>query len=275
MLISASELISQSWSFYFNGKNFKQYIPYVGLTVLLAVGIVGIPGALIYLAATSGLIIVWVVAILAVIAAFCFSIYGGLWLQVAFLKAIKNILENKSVSVKTVLKDTRKLILPYFGTSLLQAILILAGFLFFFIPAIVLSVWFCFARMVSVFEEPKEGAAALRMSKTMVAGRGWSIFWRWFASYFVAILALGIISYVISLAFPGHTEPSRMMLNSYSSGNSPFSTLMSSYSSSYIWSTRDIAYQIASNVVALIMSPLLLAIGVILYKSAKENPVNR
>lgn len=273
MLISASELISQSWKFYFNGKNFKQFIPYVGLSLLLGVGIFAIPAGLIYLAFVTSMIIVWVVAILSVIVALCFSIYGGLWLQVAFLKAIKNISDNKVVSVKNVLKDSKRFILPYFGTGLLQSVLILAGFLFFFFPALVLSLWFCFARMVTVFEEPKEGAAALRASKAMVAGRGWGILWRWFASYGVAIIALALVSYLISLAFPAaDPETSRTMLNDYSS-NATLSTFISPYSGANMWSARDIAYNVATNVIALIFSPMLLAIGVILYKSAKENPV--
>jgi len=272
MLISVSELISQSWGFYFNWKNFKKFMPYIGIMLLVGIGIFLIPAALILLALfikSSVTIVVWILAILAIIAAICFSIYWGLWIQVAYFKALKNILENKPAGIKQMLKESKERILPYFGTSILMTLLVLAGFFLFIIPGIILMVWFSFSHLVTIYEAPKEGAAAIRESKKLIAGRGGKIFWRFFVPWFIFLIAIGIISYLVSLPFGG--AESRVMVTD---PNDPFAAFSSGYSSD-IGTTKELVINLTSNLLAFVFSPLLNVIGIILYKSAKENPISQ
>jgi hypothetical protein len=42
--------------------------------------------------------------------------------------------------------------------------------------------------MAVVYDEPKEGAAAIRISKSLVKGRWWGMLIRWFFAYLVPVL---------------------------------------------------------------------------------------
>jgi hypothetical protein len=267
MLISASQLIGQSFRFYFSAKNFKQVMPYIGLLILLVVISLGVPITLALLALTYNQVLLWVLVFITALAGICAMVYGSLLFQIALFRAIKNVLDNKTVSIKTNLKTSQTLILPYFGTSLLQGVLIFLGYLFFIIPGIVLTVWFSFAKLVSIYEPNKEGAAAIRASKVMVAGRWWGILWRWIAPYVVLYLFIMVFSWVLSLPFQGlsvSAQPQSLIsdfgVDPKIMGLSPFE------STKTMWTTGEIANNIITNLLSIVFTPLLLAINVLLDK---------
>jgi len=85
---------------------------------------------------------------------------------------------------------------PYAWISILVGVITFVGFILFFIPGVIFSIWFSFAFFTLVVEN-KRGFAALAASREYVRGYWWPIFWR---SLFlmlvllVAIAALGLLS---------------------------------------------------------------------------------
>jgi hypothetical protein len=62
---------------------------------------------------------------------------------------------------------------------------------------------YAFAEMAVVYDEPKEGAAAIRISRSLVKGRWWGMLGRWIVSFLVPVMIIMIIGYIFSLAFKG------------------------------------------------------------------------
>lgn len=201
MLISTGELVSQSWRIYL--KNLKNLLPYVGLNILLVLVSFGVPVGIFFLANRTNSPALIALGVILYIIGICIAVYGGLWIHVAILKAAKNAVDNKLMSISEVLKKSRSLILPTLGTSLLKVVLIYLGFIAFIVPGIIMLVRYAFAEMVVVYDEPKEGAAAIRMSRAMVAGHWWGMLGRWIVVYIIPVIVIMIIAYLFSLAFKG------------------------------------------------------------------------
>jgi hypothetical protein len=125
MLISTTQLISQSWKIYF--RNFKTLMSFIGIQILLVIVAFGVPGGLFYLASKTSSGFLMILGIISYVLGICASVYGGLWINVATSKAAKNAIENKAMSVLDVFKKTRSLILPTFGTTLLKVALVYLG----------------------------------------------------------------------------------------------------------------------------------------------------
>jgi hypothetical protein len=201
MLISTTELISQSWKIYF--KNFKTLVSFIGIQILLVVVAFGVPGGLFYLASKTSSVFLMILGVITYVLGICASVYGGLWINVATSKAAKNAIENKVMSISDVFKKTRSLILPTFGTTLLKVALIYLGLIAFIIPGIIMLVTYAFAETAVVYDEPKEGAAAIRLSKDLALGRWWRMLGRWLAAYLLPIIVTSVIAYLFSLSFKG------------------------------------------------------------------------
>jgi len=77
-------------------------------------------------------------------------------------------------------------------TTILTGVVIFVGFLLLIIPGIIFSIWYLFAVMISVVEG-KSGGDALRRSKELVRGRGWTVFMRIVVAYlFVLLISLAL-----------------------------------------------------------------------------------
>lgn len=176
---------------------------FIGIQILLVIVAFGVPGGLFYLASKTSSGFLMILGIISYVLGICASVYGGLWINVATSKAAKNAIENKAMSVLDVFRKTRSLILPTFGTSLLKITLVYFGLIAFLIPGIIMLVTYAFAETAVVYDEPKEGAAAIRMSKDLVFGRWWGMLGRWLVAYLLPIAVISIVAYFFSLSFKG------------------------------------------------------------------------
>lgn len=101
------------------------------------------------------------------------SVIASLWSSVALIFAIKE----KDIGIKEAFARGWHKIISYWWISILLAFLVLGGFLLFFVPGIILSVWFSLALYILVAED-KKGTNALFRSKQLVSGKWWTVFWK-------------------------------------------------------------------------------------------------
>jgi hypothetical protein len=121
----------------------------------------------------------------------------------------------------------------------------LGGTLLLIIPGIIFAVWYSFTSYAVIFEVLK-GLNAMRASKSLVVGRWWPILWR----LAVATLVFGFLNSVLSyvLAYIIRMLPLPMFIQSASAS-------------------------VLASLVSAIIAPLSAGAILILYLSAKQNPV--
>lgn len=115
------------------------------------------------------------------------------WLTANLVFSVKN--REKKIDFKEALKSGTKWILPLFWLSILSSIVVLGGTMLLIIPGIILSVWFCLASYVLIYED-KRGMEALLKSKDIISGNWWSVFWR-----MVIIFVIGLLIFLPFLFF--------------------------------------------------------------------------
>ncbi len=91
-----------------------------------------------------------------------------------------------------LLSEGWRKIIPYWWIMFLQGLIITGGYVLFFIPGLIFSVWFSLTIFVLVAEDIK-GMDALLKSKEYVKGYWGSVFWR--------LLFLLILNYLIAFMF--------------------------------------------------------------------------
>lgn len=243
MLIPAGEIIKQSWQTY--TQQFKKLWPYMLFLFIpnLVLGLTGV--ASLYLdkyASTGAFVLTNNIIVFAILVA---GIIFTMWASMALAKYLGQLITKKPVDgYRETFSATSHLIWPVIYTSLLVALIVLGGTILLIIPGIIFSIWFCFTYYTILFEE-KRGVAALTASKSLVVGRWWSIFWRLFAPGFFYAIILMIISYFLS-------SIEKLFLTGFS----------------YL-----IVNGIVSSVISVVISPLTALTTILLYFSAKENPV--
>lgn len=203
----------------------------------------------------------------------------SIWLSVALTKAVADILENKpNQDWKTTFRSISPVVWPAIYTSLLAGIIIFGGTLLFIIPGIIFSVWYMFSTY-AVILDGKKGREALRMSKSLVTGRWWRILWRAAAP----ALLFGFVAYLIILAalVPLNWSSFSASLNS---ATTPVPTNLYSTSSDqleHLFSSVDqlpspgltIINNLITSIVYMLLIPLSTTAILMLYMSAKENPI--
>lgn len=243
MLILAGDIIKQSWRTYV--QQFKKLWPYMLFLFIpnLVLGLTGV--ASLYLdkyASTGAFVLTNNIIVFAILVA---AIIFTLWASMALAKFLGQLITKKPIDgYRESFSATSHLIWPVIYTSLLVALVVLGGTILLIIPGIIFSIWFSFTYYTIVFEE-KRGVAALSASKAMVVGRWWAIFWRLFAPGFFYALILMIASYFLS-------SIEKMFLGGF---------------------TYLIVNGIVSSILSVIVSPLTALTTILLYFSAKENPV--
>ncbi len=103
------------------------------------------------------------------------SFVSQLWSQVALLYAIKDREEN--IGIKESYHRGWGKITSYFWISFLSGFIIAGGAFLFFVPGLILFIWFSLASFVLISEN-KKGWSALMASKGYVRGNWWQLFWR-------------------------------------------------------------------------------------------------
>ncbi len=124
--------------------------------------------------------------------------------------------------------------------SIMTTIIVFAGTLFFIIPGILFSVWYLFGSIALVLDNQRS-FAALRMSKSLVMGRWWKVFFAAVVPTIAISLGLivleGLISFVFSLFAP------------------------------------DLVIDLITASISFLFVPLFLAIYTILYIELRRNPL--
>lgn len=244
MLIKAGEIIGNSWQYF--AENFKKIAPYMAYLLIpnFVLGFAGIASLYLDRYATSDAFVMTNNII--VLAIFVASIIFMLWVTMALAKNLGSIVTKKPfLGYKESFSATSHLIWPIIYTSLLVVLIVMGGTILFIVPGIIFSIWYCFTYYAILFEE-KRGVAALSASKSLVSGRWWKIFWR--------LLAPAIFYSVIFVVIS-------------SAATSLLKLIMP------IDFTFLIINGIVTSILSALVSPLTALTTVLLYFSAKENPV--
>ncbi len=142
----------------------------------------------------------------------------SLWSFVSLLYAIKE--RTEKTGVKESFKKGWCKIISYLWIWILTNSIITGGFALFIVPGITFAVWFILAPYVLITEDLK-GMNTFFRGKQLVAGKWWSIFWRF--------LIIVIIIYVIILLSPFFIDKIAVFFFGYSSVGGYFNGLLSGF----------------------------------------------
>jgi len=245
MLIGIIDIIKNSVEFYIkNWKKFVIYLPILFIPTLILVGL-GIFSVNYGFLTESLQITSTILVVVASIAGVLFNI----WVTIALSQTLKNIHHNEPVTDwKKTISDNSYLIWPVLLTSIMTTFLVVIGSILFLIPGVLFFIWYVFTFHAVIFDN-KHGVEALRASKELVVGRWWKIFWR----IVIPGLAFGILLAILNniLMFPVN----------------------------YYLVTDTIPYKIAVSILSaitnILITPLVSYSIIILYFSAKENPLGQ
>src|SRR3989339_248756 len=104
---------------------------------------------------------------------FVVLIIAGLWSQIALLCAIKE--REQDIGIKEAFRMGWHKIISYYWVSILSTFMVLGAFLLFFVPGIILAIWFSLALYILIAED-KKGMNAFFRSKQLVSGKWWTVF---------------------------------------------------------------------------------------------------
>ncbi len=144
---------------------------------------VGVIGVIIGLVSKSP-ILIGVLIILAIIFFFV-SIFVQTLMNIALIASIVYYREDRSL--KELIQASFKKVLPYFWVSVLSALIVFCGYIFFVIPGIIFAIWFAPAVFVLI-GEGTGGMNALLKSREYVRGYFWAVFLRYLFLVFLFIV---------------------------------------------------------------------------------------
>jgi hypothetical protein len=182
-LLGIQDHFKVSWELF--KKTFLSYLKLVGIGIGLffVIGIVGLIIALPLLLSSGGsapslfsnpspgqiagivLVILWaIVSALAILAYLLFLPLANVL-----------ILDSKDkVSLETLFKKTKRLLVPYLLVSIVVGLLVAGGWILFVLPGLVISLLFIFVAYIFVLED-KHGIAALKRSYQLVKEHFWAV----------------------------------------------------------------------------------------------------
>lgn len=243
MLKTPSEIIKGSWELY--AKNWRKFVPFLILLLLPSLILSALGAISLYLevyipksSAISNIII---------LAVFAASMLFAFWASISLTRAMADANANQSFDWKNIFSTSSGLIWPVLIASFLVGLIVLGGSLLLVIPGLIFAIWYNFTFYTVIFENTR-GLNALRASKSLVTGRWWAIFWRWLAPGIVFSALSFVIFYILSFLLK--LIPMPMFLQSS-------------------------VVSLASSLVNIAVSPLLAGAALILYQSAKQNPVGQ
>lgn len=180
-----TDLLKESWRIY--TQNFKHFLKLVGVGFLFLMGLI-LPGSVLLalLFKTHSFILLGISGIVLVLAIIAIQ----LWIQISVLRLIKLVTDGENApGIRTLLAQTRPLILPYIALSTISFFLILGGYMLLVIPGIFFSIWFGFGIYVFI-DEGKRGMNALLTSKDYIEGFVLRVLIRWV----IFAVLIGILS---------------------------------------------------------------------------------
>ena len=243
MLKTATELVVDSWSLY--TKNWRKFLPFMVLLFLPTLILSALGTITLYLSAylpSSSL-----ASNIVILIVFAASLVFAIWVTIALTRTIYACLLAKPTEWRETFSSSNSFIWPMIFTTFLVGLIVLGGTLLFIIPGIIFAVWYSFTSYTVIFEGAK-GLSALRASKSLVVGRWWPIAWR----ILLAAVVFGFLNSVLSnmLAFLIKLLPLPMFIQSASAS-------------------------VFASLVGALIAPLSAGATLILYQSAKQNPVTQ
>ncbi|OGH91964.1 MAG: hypothetical protein A2534_01220 [Candidatus Magasanikbacteria bacterium RIFOXYD2_FULL_39_9] len=242
MLKTATEIVSESWHLYAN--NWRKLVPYLAIIFLptLILSLLGVVSLYleVYMPQSSMATNLLIMLVLAA------SFVLNLWASIAIAKALSaHILGQQPTAWKETFTSSSHLIWPLIYTSIFMGLIVMGGFILLFVPGLIFAVWYNFYFYSLIFEN-KKGMSALAASKALVVGRWWPIAWRLVAPTFI----FGVLNLALVMGL---------------------STLVKLLSlSQFIEMT---ASSTLTSLAGVITAPLSMGAALILYYSAKQNPV--
>lgn len=119
--------------------------------------------------------------------------------QTALLFAIKE--KEQDMGIKKAFSEAWHKIISYYWISILSTFLVVGGFLLFFVPGIILSIYFNLAFYVLI-AEGKTGMNALFRSRQLVKGKWWTVFLR---QTLIALMVMGVGMILYFIPWGGKT----------------------------------------------------------------------
>ncbi len=243
MLKTATELIVDSWNLY--TKNWRKFLPFMVMSflptlILSALGTLSLYLS-VYLPSSS------LASNILILVVFAASLVFAIWVTIALSKTIFDCLLAKPTEWRETFSASSSLIWPVALTSFLVALSVLGGTLLLIIPGIIFAVWYSFASYAVIFDGAT-GLNAMRASKSLVVGRWWGIAWRVLG----AAVVFGFLNSALAslLTFLTKFLPLPMFIQSA-------------------------APNVFNSLTSAILAPLATAAILILYQSAKQNPVTQ
>lgn len=242
MLVTPSDLIRDSYDLCV--KNWKRLVVYLILLAAPSIVMMLVNILMYYATGYSSIlnILIRILSLLVTIAAGVFTLLVAL----ALTKEVKSIWQKQpAVEWKTALMGCLDILWPAIYTSIFVSLIVFAGCLLLIVPGIIFMVWYIFTIYILVFEG-KKGVEAMKASKQLVVGRWGAIALRFFGPVLLFTVAIMIAQYIVMY---------------------PFAHFINSYIAFFVIST------LVSTILSSVMTPLMMAVGVMLYASAKENPI--
>lgn len=243
MLIGVSELITKTWQIYrASGKVIVTYIAFFFLPplILFLAGLVSVyigeRSNTLNIVTNIGLLVLMVVAGL-----------FAIWNSVALTNTIGMIVRGQTVlSWKQTLLSVRRAVWPVITVGVVVSLIIFGGTILLVIPGIILLVWYAFTYYRIILDGYPGISAALRDSKQLVRGRWFDVAIRLAVPTVLFAFCSGLLRGLIAAALiftPTSAFVDRVTLN-----------------------LLGAAIQAA-------IAPLSIIAGVLLYQSAKDNPL--
>ncbi len=184
MLMSPIEIIKTTWRVY--TENFKLFIRVTAWGVLpaLALSLIALIHKLVGVAFYNYSVMLY-------LALSALSAIIVIWIQIVIIRLINSGLTHQTIN----LKETKSLawhdVVSYFWVSFLTSLAIAVGLIALVVPGLIFTVWFAFATTIFAIYHLK-GRAALIKSKSLVAGRFWSVALRLAIPYLLYVIVIGV-----------------------------------------------------------------------------------
>lgn len=174
-------LLKRTWAI------FKKRVWTLLLIVIIGVVLIGVPSAIFIgigiflsksIAAFKAIIISITLSISGIVALFFAILF-----QIAFLIAVAD----HNIGVKESFIRAKSKVFSFLWLTILMCLIITGGYILFFVPGIIFTVWFFFALFVFIAEDVR-GMDALVKSKHYVKGKWWGVFGRVFALWLTSVV---------------------------------------------------------------------------------------
>jgi hypothetical protein len=171
-------------------KNFSLYVGILAIPFLFSL-ILLVLTALIENFELSGL---WVILSIVVLILFSLGLFVlNIYAIVALMYAISK--KGEEINLKKAYQEARKRLFPFAWLYFLTGFIALGGYMLFFIPGLVISIWFFFG-IYLLFVEEEKGINALLKSREYVRNLWWSVFWRILFLGLVVILSFILTAFI-------------------------------------------------------------------------------